>query len=188
MLWDRDDRLPLVPEQIPAEILKHSPLIHVDDVDLAASLHACAVAHALGIPVTSDIEQATDATEALVSAVTFPIFDHNAPAVLTGEADPERALEKVRRLNPGLLCMTLGEDGAAALEGDVFHAIPAVPVKVVDTTGAGDVFRAGMIYGMLQGWNVPALLRFATAAAAVSCTRHGAIASVPSLAEVQSCS
>ena len=185
VLWHWDARLALTPEQIPAEVLTRSRLVHVDDVDRAAALYACEVARSAGVPVTSDIEQATDGVEALVSAVTHPIFDHHAPAELTGEADPERALRKLRRLNPGLLCMTLGAEGVAALEGDRFHAIPAVPVKAVDTTGAGDVFRAGMIYGLLQGWDVPALLRFATAAAAISCTRPGAIASVPSLADVE---
>src|SRR5438045_2353923 len=74
---------------------------------------------------------------------------------------------------------------AAPLEGDRFHLAPAMPVKAVDTTGAGDVFRAGVIYGLLQGWAVPALLRFANAAAALSCTREGAIASVPTLAEIK---
>jgi sugar/nucleoside kinase (ribokinase family) len=188
VLWHRDDRLALTPEQIPAGVLKQSRLIHVDDVDRAAALYACLVARSAGIPVTSDIEQVADGpagTEALVRAVTYPMFDHNAPALLTGERDPERALRKLRRLNPGLLCMTLGEEGAAALEGDVFHAIPAERVTAVDTTGAGDVFRAGMIYGLLRGWDVPALLRFANAAAAISCTREGAIASVPSLADVE---
>jgi sulfofructose kinase len=188
VLWDRDDRLALTPEQIPAGALKRSRLIHVDDVDRPAALYACLVARSAGIPVTSDIEQVADGpagTEALVRGVTYPMFDHNAPALLTGERDPERALRKLRRLNPGLLCMTLGEEGAAALDGDRFHAIPAERVTAVDTTGAGDVFRAGMIYGLLQGWGVPALLRFANAAAALSCTREGAIASVPSLADVE---
>jgi len=184
VLWYRDERLALTPEQIPADVLTRSRLVHVDDVDRAAALYACVVARSAGVPVTSDIEQASDGVEALIGAVTHPIFDHNAPAVLTGEADPERALRKLRRFNPGLLCMTLGEGGAAALEGDRFHAAPAVRVKVLDTTGAGDVFRAGMIYGLLQGWEVPALLSFANAAAAVSCTRPGAIASVPSLDDV----
>jgi sugar/nucleoside kinase (ribokinase family) len=145
---------------------------------------ACAIARRAGIPITSDIEQVTDGVEELIGAVTLPMFDRHAPAALTGEADPERALRKIRRLNPGLLCMTLGERGAAALDGDRFYTAPAPQVIPVDTTGAGDVFRAGLIYGWLQGWPVPALLRFANAAAAISCTREGAIASVPSLADI----
>jgi sulfofructose kinase len=188
VLWHRDDRLALAPEQIPEGVLTQSRMIHVDDVDRAAALSACRMARAAGIPVTSDIEQVIDGpagTEALVRAVTHPIFDQHAPAVMTGERDPERALRKLRQLNPGLLCMTLGGDGAAALEGDRFHMIPAVRVPAVDTTGAGDVFRAGVIYGLLQGWEVPALLRFANAAAALSCTKPGAIASVPTLTEIQ---
>ena len=80
--------------------------------------------------------------------------------------------------------MTLGDQGAVALEGDRFHVAPAFKVNVVDNTGAGDVFRAAFIYGFLQRWSVPEQLRFANAAAAVSCTRLGAIPSVPALDEV----
>jgi sugar/nucleoside kinase (ribokinase family) len=185
VLWHRDATLALTPDQMPAAMLQDSRLIHVDDVDRPAALYACGIARAAGIPVTSDIEQVTDGVEELVRAVTHPIFDHHAPAALTGESDPERALRKLRRLNPGPLCMTLGDLGAAALDGDRFHLAPAEPVQAVDTTGAGDVFRAGMIYGVLQGWEMPARLRFANAAAALSCTREGAIASVPSLADVE---
>jgi len=61
---------------------------------------------------------------------------------------------------------------------------PAFPVDVMDTTGAGDVFRAGFIYAMLRGDPPEGMLRFACATAAVSCTRRGAIASVPTLEEV----
>jgi sulfofructose kinase len=185
VIWERDDRLGLTPDDIPHDVLKDSRIIHVDDVDRPAALHACVIARRFGIPVTSDIEQVTEGVEELVRGVTYPIFDHNAPAILTGESDPERALRKIRRMNPGLLCMTLGENGAVALDGDRFHCAPVEAVTTVDTTGAGDVFRAGFIYGLLQGWGVPELLRFANAAAAISCTRAGAIASVPSLHEVQ---
>ena len=57
-------------------------------------------------------------------------------------------------------------------------------IHAVDTTGAGDVFRGGFIYAMLQGWPIEQVLRFANAAAAVSCTRLGALAGIPSLADV----
>ncbi len=184
VLWRRDERLRLPPEDIDADALRGSRAVHVDDVDVPAALHAASLARALGIPVTSDIEQAGGEAERLVRAVTHPIFDHNAPEALTGERDPERALRKIRRWNPGLLCMTLAEQGAAALDGDVFHLAPAAPVRVVDATGAGDVFRAGFLFGLLRGWAAPQLLRFANAAAAASCTRVGAIASVPPLSAV----
>ena len=52
-------------------------------------------------------------------------------------------------------------------------------------TGAGDVFRAGFIYALLRGWSTPDLLRFANAAAAVSCTRLGALGGIPTLEEVE---
>jgi sugar/nucleoside kinase (ribokinase family) len=153
-------------------------------VDRPAALRACDIAREAGTPVTSDIEQVNDDTERLISSVTYPILEQNVPAQLTGVSDPERALRKLRRLNPNTLCMTLGHNGAVALEGDRFHIAPAVQVTVVDNTGAGDVFRAGFIYGLLQGWGLAEILCFANAAAAVSCTRLGAIPSVPTLAEV----
>ena len=59
------------------------------------------------------------------------------------------------------------------------------PIDAVDTTGAGDVFRAGFIYALLQAQSPSRILRFAAAAAALSCTREGAMTSVPALDEVE---
>ena len=85
-----------------------------------------------------------------------------------------------------MLVVTLGSRGAAMLQGDRFIRQPAFPVDVIDTTGAGDVFRSGFIYALLRGDTPEGILRFACASAAISCTRRGAIASVPTLDEVQS--
>lgn len=184
VLWHRSDRL-----KVPFEELRVSALqgrvVHVDDDDPELALHAVTIASSGGIPVTSDLEHVSDRVEQLIASVTFPIFEQNLPARITGEQDPERALRKLRRLNDGLLVMTRGDKGAVALDGDIFHVAPAFSVKVVDATGAGDVFRAGFIYGLLRKSNVPDRLRFANAAAALSCTKLGAIPSVPTLAEVQ---
>ena len=62
----------------------------------------------------------------------------------------ERALRAATK-HRGLLCVTLGTAGAMALDGDV-DSRPRFRVKAVDTTGAGDVFRAGFVYGLLAGW------------------------------------
>ena len=71
------------------------------------------------------------------------------------------------------------------LVGDECIAEPGFAVKAVDTTGAGDIFRAAFIYSLLQNASPRDMLRFANAAAAVSCTRAGAIGGVPSLEDVR---
>jgi sugar/nucleoside kinase (ribokinase family) len=127
----------------------------------------------------------TERTPELVRSVTVPIFAEHLPPLLTGERDPERALRKLRKLNAGLLCVTLGTNGAMALDGDRIIHSPAFAVNAVDTTGSGDVFRAGFVYGTLAGWSTEDVLRFSNAAAAVSVTRLGAMAGAPCLSEVE---
>ena len=184
VLWHRSDRLTLPPQKLQPSVLR-ARIVHVDDDDPALAMNAAIVAGKAGVVVTSDLEHRSDFTERLISSVTYPVFEQHLPASITGERDPERALRKLRRLNGGVLVMTRGELGSVALEGDTFQVAPAFTVKVVDATGAGDVFRAGFIYGLLQTWPIPDVLRFANAAAALSCTRLGAIPSVPALGEVQ---
>jgi sugar/nucleoside kinase (ribokinase family) len=89
--------------------------------------------------------------------------------------------------NPvSLICVTLGGRGAMLLAGDRLYHAPGRPLAVVDTTGAGDVFRGAFIVALLRGDAPEDLLRFANAAAAISCTRLGAIASVPTVEETMS--
>jgi sulfofructose kinase len=183
VLWDRDERLLLRPHELPLEPIATVRLVHVDDVDQDAAIRAADAGRARGIPVTSDIDRLTDRTEALVAAVTVPIFAEHVPPALTGHGDQESALRALRARHDGLLVVTLGPNGVVALDGDRFVHVPAFSVPVVDTTGAGDVFRGGFIYGLLHGWPVERTLRFANAAAAVSCTRLGALNGVPTLAE-----
>jgi len=184
VLWHRSEQLKVPFQEVQVSAL-HGRVVHIDDDDPELALHAVTIARSGGTPVTSDLEHVSDRVEQLIASVTFPIFEQNLPARITGERDPERALRKLRRLNDGLLVMTRGDEGSVALDGDTFHVAPAFCVKVVDVTGAGDVFRAGFIYGLLQKSSVPDRLRFANAAAALSCTRLGAIPSVPTLSEVQ---
>jgi len=185
VLWDRDDRLNLAPHDIDPQLIKSARLVHVDDEDQEGAIAAARIARGAGVPVTSDIERVTDRTGELIAAVSVPIFAQHLLPAITGESDPERALRSIRRSHDGLLCVTLGSDGAMLLDGDVCLLEPASSVTAVDTTGAGDVFRAGVIYALLNELSPRELLRFANAAASVSCTRSGAINSVPSIAEVQ---
>lgn len=186
VLWDRDDRLVLQPGDVPAAVIAAARLVHVDDVDEEAAIRAARLAREAGVPSTSDLDRVTSRTAELVAAVSIPIFAEHVLPAITGEADPEKALTRLRRTHAGMLCVTLGPRGSMMLVGDTLFVQPGLAVKAVDTTGAGDVFRAGFIHALLGGYGPAEILRFANAAAALSCTRAGALSGVPSLADVTS--
>ncbi len=183
VLWHRDPALDIQDDIDPAVLTAR--VLHVDDVDERAAIRTARAAAARGVIVTSDLDRVTEHTTDLVASVSIPIFAEHVPPTLTGERDPERALRKLRNQHAGLLCVTLGTAGSMALDGDRLIHVPAFKVHAVDTTGAGDVFRAGFVYALLAGRPTLDILKFANAAAAVSCTRLGAMGSAPTLAEVE---
>jgi sulfofructose kinase len=183
VLWHRDSRLALEEHEVRAGMLDARAL-HVDGVDEPAAIRAAQLASELGLLVTCDLDRVTDRTPELVAHVTRPVLAEHVPEALTGERDPERGLRKLRKEHNGVLCVTLGTSGSMALDGDRLVHVPAFSVHAVDTTGAGDVFRAAYVYGVLAGWSTPEVLRYANAAAAISCTRLGAISAAPTPAEV----
>lgn len=184
VLWDRDERLNLSPDEIRPEVIASARVVHVDDEDQEAAICAARLGRAAHLHVTSDIDRLTVRTSELVAAVTVPMFNEHTLPQFAGETSPERALRKLRKSHNGLLCVTLGEEGAMMLAGDDLIYEHGFEVEAVDTTAAGDVFRAAFIYALLEGMPPRQMLRFANAAAAVSCTRAGAMPSVPSLQDV----
>ena len=80
--------------EYPVGLVASARLVHVDDTDQAAAIAVARAARVAGVPVTSDIDRLTDRTEELVAAVSLPMFAEHVPAVLTGESDPERALQR----------------------------------------------------------------------------------------------
>jgi sulfofructose kinase len=79
----------------------------------------------------------------------------------------------------------LGHEGAMALVNGKITYVRGFEVNVVDTTGAGDVFHAGFIYGLLQNWDVKEILRFANAVATLKCRDLGGRKGIPTMEETQ---
>jgi sugar/nucleoside kinase (ribokinase family) len=84
-----------------------------------------------------------------------------------------------------LTAATLGQDGVLAWDGRQFLSCAAYRVPVTDTTGAGDIFHAGFIYGLLQEWPLERQLDFACAAAAMNCMAAGARGGIGSVEAVE---
>ena len=184
VLWHRDPSVVLDASEISREVIAGARLVHVDDVDLEASLEAARLARGAGLPVTSDIERTSDDVRALVDAVTIPIFAEHVPPALTGEQDLLRALQRLRQPHHAMLCVTRGARGAVLLACGETIDEPGIAIRTVDTTGAGDVFRGAFIYALLGGSQPREIVRFANAAAAASCTKAGAMNSVPAVDDV----
>jgi sugar/nucleoside kinase (ribokinase family) len=142
------------------------------------------MARDLGKPVTCDLDRVTTRTRELLATVTVPILAENLPSEITGHVDIEAALRALKEPAHTHVVVTLGVGGAAMLHGDQFVRVPGVAVNAIDTTGAGDVFRGAFIHALLRREGPTEILRFANAAAAVSCTHEGALESVPTAEEV----
>lgn len=184
VVWQRDSSLALRSADLSSVAMTGARVLHVDNVDEETAIAAARLGREAGMIVTTDIDQVSDRTWELVAAATFPILAERVPQALTGQADPGQALRALRRRHAGMLCVTLGPRGAMLLAGDELLEAPAFDVTAVDTTGAGDVFRGALIYSLLRGDRPDIMLRFANAAAALSCTREGAIGGIPTLAEI----
>jgi sulfofructose kinase len=124
--------------------------------------------------------------DAVLKSVDYLITSRDIPGRLMGEPDLRKSLPALReRFGCRLTAATLGEEGVLAWDGTQFHYATAFCVQPVDTTGAGDIFHAGFIYGLLQGWPMPRQLDFACAAAALNCTAVGARGGIHSIDSIE---
>ena len=185
VMGHRDAGLALDPEKLPRSALMHARAVHVDGVDEAASIAAARLAREAGAQVTCDLESIGRRTGELLRELTVPILAQGLPEAITGESDPEQALRRLDAPHARLRCVTMGAQGALLVDRDRVHRAEPPRVDVVDTTGAGDVFRGAFIVALLRGDPPDAILRFANAAAALSCTRAGALGGVPTREAVE---
>ena len=184
VVWQRDSSLALRPGDLSHEAMTGARVLHVDNVDEGTAIAAARLGRDAGMIVTTDIDRVTERTAELVAAATFPVLAERVPQALTGESDTRTALRALRLRHEGMLCVTLGPRGSILLAGNDLHEAPGFEVAAVDTTGAGDVFRGALIFSLLRGDRPDVMLRFANAAAALSCTREGAIGGIPTLEEI----
>lgn len=175
VLNHRDDRLLLQPADLDRAWITNARALHVDGLETSSATLATSWARAAGIPTIADLDELYPGVEDLIANIDFLIVSRDFPGRLTGERNLEQALRTImRRFRCTVTAATLGQEGVLAWDGVRFHLRPAYQVPVADTTGAGDIFHAGFIYGLLQGWPLARRLDFACAAAALNCTAAGA--------------
>ena len=146
----------------------------------------CAEARRRGIPVIVDVDRAMSLREGLLTASSHLVFSSEPLQETASVADDGEALKKIAKLTPSFLAGTRGAQGTIWLdEQGTLQQTPAFPVHTVDTLGAGDVFHGAFALAITEKQDLRAALRFASAAAALKCTRFGGAFAAPQRAEVE---
>lgn len=186
IVWHRDDACSLEPEDVDPELIKAGRVLHLDGHFLEPSLEAARIARQNGMLVSLDGERVYEGTRELVSLCHVVMGSHRFAQRLTEIEDPHRSLEALADLGPLWAGRTLGADGADMLADGEYIKQPGFKVKAVDTTGAGDVFHAGMVHAMLMQQGPKEALATACAVAAMSVTDLGGRSALPSKNELES--
>jgi len=146
----------------------------------------CAEAVRRGIPVIVDVDRAMSLSEGLLTASTHLVFSSESLRETAGIEDDGEALQKIAKLTPSFLAGTRGPRGTIWLDGDgQLQETAAFPVHTVDTLGAGDIFHGAFTLAIIENQDLAEALRFASAAAALKCTRYGGAFAAPQRAEVE---
>jgi len=186
VLWKREPAIALRPADIRREWITGAAALLVDGHDTAASARAARWAHKQNIPVVADIDNRYPGVEHMLKFVDYAVVSKDFPAHVTGEQNLLMALPIMRtEFNCRLTGATLGRLGVLTWDGSRFLLCPGFRVSAVDTTGAGDIFHAAFLYGLVQGWALEALLEFGCAAAALNCEAVGARGGIRSVREIE---
>ena len=136
--------------------------------------------HNEGIPTVLDAGSVHEGTLALMEQVDYLVCSEKFARQLTG--DIEIALARLAKVSPTVV-ITLGEKGLIWQRGTESRALSAFPVKAIDTTGAGDAFHGAFAAAVSSHMNWLDILRYASAAGALCCTKIGARSGLPSKKE-----
>lgn len=201
----------MVPEDVDEELAQDSRILHFGSVSLtqgiarSATIFTARAAHRAGMLVSYDPNYRAalwrtrrDALEWMT--LPLPLVDiiklsEEELPMLTGSADLEQGSRILEEQGVRLVMITLGAKGAfCRWKGETF-TVPGVPAKVADTNGAGDTFMGAVLSRLcrrgekplegLERQELEEILAFANRAAAVTCSRSGAIPAMPTLAEVE---
>jgi sugar/nucleoside kinase (ribokinase family) len=182
IIWDRDERLSYAPQEAPVALASRGRVLHLDAHDPPACARMAQAARDAGTIVTADIDNIYEGLPELMPLIDVLIGSREFPHRLTGIADQRTSLVELKaRYGCAMVGMTLGKGGAMIYCEGEFIQSPAfeVPGGCRDTTGAGDAFHTGFLYGLLSGEDVETTLRLANAVAALKCRDLGARTALP---------
>jgi ribokinase len=186
IFWKRPSGEALRAEELGDDFLAGSDFLLLDGLMKDSSLSASARARELNIPVMLDAGRARPGMLDVARRSDYVVASEEFARDLGWDITPEILQREREKLGVKVLTITLGIRGSITVSIDQVVQTPAFKVEAVDTTGAGDVFHGGYVYGILQNWNLRDIILFASALAALKCRKIGGREGIPQLNEVMS--
>ncbi|MCO6388448.1 PfkB family carbohydrate kinase [Aliihoeflea sp. 40Bstr573] len=178
-----DWSIPTATDWLPDELPAGTGAVMGDIRWEEGARHLFDLARGAGLPAVLDVDRPPfDAS--LLDAASHVALSAQALREMTGTADPRAGLTRLRERCAAHLSVTIGAEGTLFFEGDAIAHEPAYAVDVVDTLGAGDVWHGALTVALAEGMETRAAIRFASAAAALKCTRFGGRAGIPTRVEL----
>ncbi len=183
IFWRRPTGLPLQIDELDLERLRTSRMFYTDGLFTEASVFACDKARESGIPIIVDAGTMRDGMLDIAGMSDCFIASETFSKAVAQE--PDETCYKLFDLGCRFVGVTLGSKGYVALVDGRLIKKPTYPADVIDTTGCGDVFHAGVAYGLLHGWGAEKCLDLGAWAAASVSARMGGREGIPSYREVK---
>jgi 2-dehydro-3-deoxygluconokinase len=191
----------LTPDDIPADMVRNARILHASGISQAISSSAAdavfaamRIARAAGVTVSYDTNLRLrlwplDRARAIIHAAVA-LADIVRPGIedarhLTGLVEPDEIVDFYLSMGARIVALTLGPDGAIVATAERREVIPAIAVRLVDATGAGDMFDGAFLAEYLRTGDPFDAGRYANMAAALSTEGYGAVAPMPHRAAVE---
>ena len=184
ILFTRGSTSPLSPRDLPPRLLTGASMLCIDGYEPALQAAIAERARAKGITVLLNAASLSGGMGELLALSDIVIGSERFASEFAPSDHIDKSLREITRVGPRVAVITLGNEGAMALEGDKLVTQEPLDVFVADTTGAGDVFSGAFAYAAAAGWPLEQALPFANAAAGLTCRSLGARAGLPTLDEV----
>jgi ribokinase len=184
IILNAEDAAELDPDKIPDRYNRQVKSVILDSRANTSMLTVAERLKAQGAKIMFDGGSVQKFTQDILQIADYPIVSEKFALTFFGNSQHGTNVLKLLEFGGDISGITLGPTGSViACDGEVFE-IPAFTIQAVDTTGAGDLFHAGCLYGILQNWDIPAVGQFASAVAALGCLALGARSGIPTLKEV----
>lgn len=179
-VWNKGTVEPPTLEDVNGEILSHAKVLHLDGHMLEAAVYAAGLCRRMGVKVSHDAGGIYPGIQRLLPYVDYLIPSQEFAMKMTGAQTPEDASQMMlETYRCQLVIVTQGVRGGILLDEKGLRRYTSFDVDVRDSNGSGDTFHGAFIAGKIRGMDNDTACRYASAAAAIKCTRLGARLGMP---------